>query len=69
MSLIQLATPLLSDEKLTNFKQAIISYNMNKARVIIDDAKEDFCPKSEEFLVLDNIENEIISEIEERCDL
>ncbi len=68
MGLIQLATPLLSDKELIKFKQAVGSYNMNKARIIIDVAKDGLCNKSEDFLLLDNIENEIISEIEEIYD-
>lgn len=68
MSLIKAVTPILSELTLANFKNAISNYDMNRARIIIDDAKYSLCPNSPDYLILDGVENDIINEIEENYD-
>lgn len=69
MSLIKAVTPLLGIDELSEFKKCISTYNMARARVIVDDAKEGWAKTSEEYLILDGVENDIIMEIESSYDM
>lgn len=68
MSIIKTVTPILTEGKLKEFKNAISSYNMKAARLIVDEAKDNFNPQSEEYITLDGVENDIICEIEHTLD-
>lgn len=68
MSIIKRVTPLLGKESLMSFKKCISTYNMERARVIIDMAKDNYEIDSREYITLDGVENDIINEIESMYD-
>lgn len=68
MSIIKLATPILSNNDLDKFKNYISKYKLNDARLLIDKYMINLDKDNPKFIILNEIYDEIVNEIEVELD-